>query len=340
MAQAIFPTVVSGATAQVQYLERQFAALEKAPPEQQQGLRNKQIGVLIAHARRHSAFWEERLRPFGGRFQFDDLPVLTRADLLAHGDAMLCRTAAPGGAGTVAARSAGRTGAPVQVMRTTPLFGLLRSAQYMRMHAWHGLDARQDVAAIGGRSDGVAPNPWGAALAELYGASRCHVRNGLQHGPDELWEWLSGQAAPYLFTSPSMALQMARRALAAPGKALRLRAVLTDGEVVTAEHRGAVRQAFGAAIVDRYACEEAGWLAFQCPRHDHYHTLPGVCHVEVVDAAGRAVAPGQEGRVLATPLHGYAQPLFRYDTGDRAVAGGACDCGITLPVIARIVGRG
>jgi phenylacetate-CoA ligase len=49
--------------------------------------------------------------------------------------------------------------------------------------------------------------------------------------------------------------------------------------------------------------------------------------------------PGKIGRVVVTSLHNYRMPLIRYDIGDLAIAGNTCDCGITLPVIKRILGR-
>jgi phenylacetate-CoA ligase len=54
-----------------------------------------------------------------------------------------------------------------------------------------------------------------------------------------------------------------------------------------------------------------GWIAFQCPRHDHHHALTASTHVEIVDDDNRAVAPGQEGRVLVTSMHSHAMPIIR-----------------------------
>jgi phenylacetate-CoA ligase len=61
--------------------------------------------------------------------------------------------------------------------------------------------------------------------------------------------------------------------------------------------------------------------------------------VEVVDAAGNAVNPGEEGRLIITTLHNYSMPLIRYDIGDTAIAGTTCDCGSTLPTLERVTGR-
>jgi phenylacetate-CoA ligase len=61
--------------------------------------------------------------------------------------------------------------------------------------------------------------------------------------------------------------------------------------------------------------------------------------VEVLDDDGRACSPGQIGRVVVTPLHNFAMPLIRYETGDFAELGAPCACGRGLPVLARVLGR-
>jgi phenylacetate-CoA ligase len=64
-----------------------------------------------------------------------------------------------------------------------------------------------------------------------------------------------------------------------------------------------------------------------------------VIYAEILDDADRPCAPGEVGRVVVSTLHNYAMPLFRYDLGDLAEVGPPCECGRTLPVLNRIVGR-
>jgi phenylacetate-CoA ligase len=161
----------------------------------------------------------------------------------------------------------------------------------------------------------------------------------VEHSPEAIWEWLQDQTAPYIVTTAAMVTRLARIALADKQRSRRFGVFMTFGEAVRPEHRQAAREAFGARIVDRYSSEEVGWMAFQCPKHDHYHALTATTHVEIVDDNNRPVAPGEEGRVLVTSMHSYAMPIMRYDIGDRAIAGDGCDCGIRLPVIKEILGR-
>jgi phenylacetate-CoA ligase len=100
-----------------------------------------------------------------------------------------------------------------------------------------------------------------------------------------------------------------------------------------------VREAWDVPLTDLYSASETGYLALQCPRHEHYHVQSESVLLEVLDDAGRPCAPGQVGRVVATPLHNFAMPLVRYDIGDFAEVGEPCDCGRGLPVLKRILGR-
>jgi phenylacetate-CoA ligase len=61
--------------------------------------------------------------------------------------------------------------------------------------------------------------------------------------------------------------------------------------------------------------------------------------LEVVDAAGRACASGETGRILVTDLLNFATPLIRYEIGDYAEVGEPCACGRGLPPIRRFLGR-
>jgi phenylacetate-CoA ligase len=118
-----------------------------------------------------------------------------------------------------------------------------------------------------------------------------------------------------------------------------LREVRTLGELLDAETRTLCREAWGVPLTDVYSAEEVGYIALQCPLHEHYHVQSESLLVEILDERGDACAPGEVGRVVVTDLHNFALPLIRYDIGDYAEIGGACSCGRGLPVLKRIMGR-
>lgn len=110
-------------------------------------------------------------------------------------------------------------------------------------------------------------------------------------------------------------------------------------EVVHPKLRERTRALLGLALQDAYSSMECGFIALQCPTGSGYHVMAETHLVEVVDGAGRPCQPGEQGRVLVTDLHNFATPLIRYDIGDYAIAGAACDCGRGLPRLERIIGR-
>src|SRR6185436_12229546 len=97
---------------------------------------------------------------------------------------------------------------------------------------------------------------------------------------DEL-EWLQQEKPDYLVTQPGRALGLSRAALAAGRPAHPIRHVITMGETVDAATRRAVREAFGAEVKDIYSTKELGYLALQCPRHEHYYALTGSVLLEI-----------------------------------------------------------
>ncbi len=119
----------------------------------------------------------------------------------------------------------------------------------------------------------------------------------------------------------------------------RLRQARTVSEVLTPETRLACRAAFGVAVVDAYSANEVGYIALQCPMHEHYHVQSEGVLIEILKDDGSPCAAGETGRVVATGLHNFAMPLIRYELGDWAEAGGPCPCGRGLPVINRVLGR-
>jgi phenylacetate-CoA ligase len=152
-------------------------------------------------------------------------------------------------------------------------------------------------------------------------------------------DWLVREDPAYLLTYPSNVLALAehfeRHGLSLP----RLRQLRTISEMLLPEVRLAARRVWNVPVIDTYSTNEVGYLALQCPAHEHYHVQSEGVLLEILDAEGRPCAPGETGRVVLTPLHNFATVLLRYEVGDYAEAGGPCPCGRGLPVITRILGR-
>jgi phenylacetate-CoA ligase len=145
----------------------------------------------------------------------------------------------------------------------------------------------------------------------------------------------------YLSTYPSTIRNIC---IAAQEKGVKMhqpQVILVSGEVVDPSLRDLVRRIFGTDPLDVYGSTEIGYAAAECARHEGLHVFSWKVIVELLDENGREVPAGQTGRVVVTDLFSKATPIIRYDgLGDYAVRKeGACSCGISLPLLARVEGR-
>jgi phenylacetate-CoA ligase len=156
---------------------------------------------------------------------------------------------------------------------------------------------------------------------------------------EEQADWLRRVNPGYVLTYPS-ALRATAHVFCERGWTLpELQGLNTFGEILEPECRRECEEQFGVKVVDGYSSQEVGYIAVQCPEHDHYHVQSENVLVEVLDDAGHPCQSGETGRVVVTTLHNFAMPLLRYDIGDYAEVGSPCPCGRGLPVLNRIFGR-
>jgi phenylacetate-CoA ligase len=118
-----------------------------------------------------------------------------------------------------------------------------------------------------------------------------------------------------------------------------LREVRGTGEALSPELRALCAEAWGVRVSELYSAAEIGLIAFPCPEQNLLHVQAEGVRLEVLRDDGTDCEPGEEGRVVLTPLHNFAMPLIRYEIGDRAVPAAPCACGRTLPALACIPGR-
>lgn len=149
----------------------------------------------------------------------------------------------------------------------------------------------------------------------------------------ELVAQLNDFAPSLLATYPSAALLLAEehesgRLRIAP------REIWTGGEALTEPMRAQIERAFGCPLANSYGASEFLALAAPC-RLGALHLNSDWVILEPVDVQGRPVPDGEPGATtLLTNLANHAQPLIRYELGDRVTLHARrCACGSPLPVI-------
>ncbi len=311
----------------------------------------RQLARLVRHARDTVDFYRTRLADVDDSADLDPegepwrgLPLLTRADIQNAGDGLVTQALPEGHGTTSAIYTSGSTGRPIRAVRSE-LWGLFWSAFTVRDHLWHRRDLRGTLAAIRESGKGKDLYPagrraphWGRSSGSVF-ATGPTVSLNIMTPIEQQMEWLQRQNPDYLLTHPTIAHRLAEQALERGIALPRLKQIETISEILRPATREICHASWGVPIVDMYTAREAGYLALQCPEHEHYHVQAEGVVVEVLDEAGRPCRPGQLGRVAVTPLHNYAMPLIRYDIGDYAEVGAPCDCGRGLPVLRRILGR-
>jgi phenylacetate-CoA ligase len=284
------------------------------------------VGVLFADNEFHPERWGA-------------LPILTRTELQEL-TPMLDAIEPPAEMGGLERSStSGSTGQPVRVRRTALATAAARSMRD-RTYLWHRFDPNARMAAISpdwrksAWPDGKSSGSWCS-----YGPAGTKHTLTIFVSAEQQLDWLRRVRPRYLTTISSNLHELAEAALA-NGRTLEIEAVIAAGTMLSTETRALAAEAFGARVVDLYACEEMGPIAIGCPDSQLLHICAEHLIAEVIDETGAPVDPGSTGRAILTSLYNYATPLLRYEIGDLVeTAAERCPCGRSLPALRRVVGR-
>jgi phenylacetate-CoA ligase len=119
---------------------------------------------------------------------------------------------------------------------------------------------------------------------------------------------------------------------------IRPKLIETSGEKLTATQRAFLEPIFNSPIAEHYSSWEIYDIAYQCPEKGLHVSEDR--YLELVDAEGKTVPPGEVGEIVITSLNQYAMPFIRYKNGDMGVmAQSPCPCGRGLPLLREVIGR-
>ncbi|MEQ8356861.1 MAG: hypothetical protein RH942_15065 [Kiloniellaceae bacterium] len=329
----------------------QLQQSEWLPPAEVRRRQYLQASHLAAHAAATVPFYRQRLAeaaiPNGKPIRPEDwrrIPLLTREDLQSRGEDLASAPYPKGHGKATRVSSSGSTGKPVTVL-TTAVAQQLWGALTLRDHLWHRRELWQKFAAI----RKIKGHDTRDRRSIRFGSWQPPVSHAFYSGPgsllsintalDEQVRWLQEEKPAFLLCYPTnlqALIDVCRdKGIRFPG----LRQIRTMAEIVAPELRAQCREVLGLEIADMYSAQECGYFALQCPGHDHYLVQAESVLLEVLDEAGEPCRASETGRVVVTPLYGFAMPLLRYDIGDYATVGGPSPCGRGLPVLERILGR-
>ncbi len=120
---------------------------------------------------------------------------------------------------------------------------------------------------------------------------------------------------------------------------LGIRVAFVTSERLYDHQRAKIEAAFGCRVANGYGGRDAGFVAHECPAGGMHLSAEDLI-VEIVDAEGNVVPPGQSGEIVVTHLATRDFPFIRYRTGDVGILDDrTCPCGRGLPMLREIQGR-
>jgi phenylacetate-coenzyme A ligase PaaK-like adenylate-forming protein len=278
-------------------------------------------------------FYAARYHRVPGVEEFAELPLLKRQEIPELNGAV--RDWLEPGRRFSTDWSSGSTGFPVEFLFDIPHQAGRFAARARFLGATGWTPWRRTAWVFHFNFDAADSDDSRLARSRLFALNNLFPRHDEYH---DLYNWLHNVDPTFLYIFPSY-LEEILPAFESGVPLKNLRTIITGAEVLDDSTRQRAQQVFGTNLLDNYGSTEA-FIAWQCPK-ERYHINAEHVLVEIVDTAGRRVPPGEMGRVLVTTLENRVMPLVRYEIGDYAVASEeVCECGRTLPLIRRVVGRG
>lgn len=342
------------------------AAAHRGAPQGIVQRQQTRLAALLESTLRGSPLYR-RLWPVGTTpgTALDALPVVTRAQLMAHFDdwvtdpqlrlhALRAFTADPAHIGTpwlgryMVWESSGTSGQPGIFVQDAQAMAVYDALEALRrspppkplMSRWLDPLGLNERTAFIGAIDGhfastvsvrrlCAINPWLARSTRSF---------SLLDPLPVLVQALNAFAPTSIATYPTAAALLADEA-ARGALHIRPSEIWTGGEYLAPGMRAHITQHLGGAVRNSYGASEFLAIAWECA-HGQLHANADWVILEPVDEHFRPVPPGHaSSSVLLTNLANHVQPLVRYDLGDQVIMPAErCSCGSALPVL-QVQGR-
>jgi phenylacetate-CoA ligase len=329
----------SAELAELRALER----YERLDPERLRSLQDERAAEIVRFALANSDYYRARYAQAGIRARdledpqaFFSLPLLERGDVRAEYDRIRTREATP--ANVERAVTGGTTGEPLRVLRDARAN---HRTLGWRLHRWWGV-APSDNKAVIWRD--AATGFWKTLRHEaLWWPTRSVAMDANRIDEHTTAKFLDGweRVRPALLTGyVGAVLELADFVKRSGRRIPPPKAVGTTSAPITPGQKQFIAEVFGAPAYDHYQCVETPMLAGECARSDGLHVFADSRLIEILDADGRPVGPGETGNVVITDFRNRVFPLIRYRLGDWARwKEGACPCGVTFPMLEPVRGR-
>lgn len=311
---------------------------------QLQALQLQRLRALLQHAGTQVPYYAALFRRLGfdpGAVQsladLQRLPLLTKAEIRAHTEDLKSRQAQ----GLSRFNTGGSSGEPLVFFIGKERVSHDVAAKW-RATRWWGVDIGDPEIVVWGSPIELGAQDRVRQLRDKL--LRTELLPAFEMSETKLDGMLGAvrrRRPKMLFGYPSALSHIARHAQARGQRMddLGLKVAFVTSERLYDEQRAVIERVFGCPVANGYGGRDAGFIAHQCP-HGGMHLTAEDIIVEIVDAQGRVLPPGQAGEIVVTHLATKDFPFIRYRTGDVAVLDDArCACGRGLPMLKEIQGR-
>lgn len=298
----------------------------------------------LAYVREHSTFYRDLYQNIDptqihGRQDWDQLPLVTDADLRESGMRMLCVRPEMVHR-IVTLDSSGTTGKPKRVFFSEAdqelTVDFFANGMTTMTQSGDKVLILLPCARPGGVGDLLA------AGLKRFGA--VPLKYGAVDDCDKVIALLFQEKPRVIVANPSQMLLVAyryRQEIQNGAAPLNLKAILLSTDYVADSVRERLTAIFHCPVHEHYGMTEMGLGgAVSCSALSGYHLREADLYCEVVDKSGKSLPAGQYGEIVFSTLTREAMPLLRYATGDEGrLLLEPCPCGSILPRLEKVRGR-
>lgn len=229
--------------------------------------------------------------------------------------------------------SSGTTGMPLKIFMTSH-DATLMNLSWVRAYLSNGMKPWYAIAVFIGQREENSRKSWYQHL----GLWRKHEISAWRTAQD--WIEELQRHKPQVIAGYVMSLKLLAEAIQAKGiTGIEPKAIFHSSAILDEASRRFLTSVFRAPVIDFYGADEAGCIAWECPRCSSYHVNSDLVIVETL-RNGKSAGPGEEGDVVITNLHSSAMPFIRYSLGDIGILSPKTpSCGRGLPLLEKIQGR-
>jgi phenylacetate-CoA ligase len=287
----------------------------------------------------HQLFQDRGFDPASVRAASDlqRLPLLTKADIRSHLEAMKAQDAGP----LTRYNTGGSSGEPLIFFMDRQRKSHDVAAKW-RATRWWGVDIGDPELVVWGSPVELGAQDRVRRLRDAV--MRSHLLPAFEMSSANLDRFVATirRTRPAMLFGYPSSLSLITAHAARHGERLDelgIRVVFVTSERLYDEQRRAIAQGFGCPVANGYGARDAGFIAHECPQGSLHLSAEDIV-VETVRPDGSPAPAGQPGEIVVTHLATPGFPFVRYRTGDVGVLSTSpCSCGRGLPVLSEVQGR-